>query len=224
MEINLVPQSVEIIDLGAENEISILKKIEKCGRTCYKSEDKITDDSCIRFVRGLLSSRHESVIEHHNVSVKFITNRGVTHEIVRHRLNAFSQSSTRYCRYNDSNMEFIYPEWWDRSDQKQKLLFIDACKASSMFYTKLLDSGWRPEQAREVLNNALKTELVMTTNLRNWRHVLRQRLDKRCHPQMRDLMTILMHQFMLFLPEFFRDIYNDFYTDFISSGEWKAYE
>ena len=189
----------------------ILNKIEKIGRVCYKSEDRITKDSSEKFVRSLIKSGHESVLEHISVSVRFITNRSVTHELVRHRLCSFSQESTRYVKY-DGKMEFINPVWF-RGDTLKKdeevlseITFIKACYSSEIAYHKLLDNGWKPEQAREILPNALKTEIVVTANLREWRHIFKLRTSKKAHPQIRELFKSCLDGFKREIPIIFDNI------------------
>jgi len=187
-----------------------LEIIEKAGRTCYKSEDKIDLGSAKKFVEMIVKRGHETVIEHVTASVKFITNRGVTHELVRHRLCSFSQESTRYVRY-DGEMEFIRPVWWINNSvcgdeilaqQRWELALEEAEEG----YIKLLELGWRPEQAREVLPNSLKTEIVTTANLREWRHIFKLRTSKAAHPQIRDLMKSCLNGFKLAVPVIFDDI------------------
>lgn len=185
-----------------------LERIEEAGRTCYQSTDKITEDSAKKFAEMLMKHGHESVIEHVNASVNFVTNRGVTHELVRHRLCAFSQESTRYVRY-DGNMEFIRPVWFKDSPVYQQKVFIDACLRAEDYYTKLLAKGWRPEQAREVLPNALKTEIVVTANLREWRHIFKLRTSKAAHPQIRSLMLDCLEGFTKVVPVIFDYIQED---------------
>lgn len=198
-----------------------LEIIEKAGRTCYKSEDKITSNSAKKFVEMVLKRGHESVIEHVSASVKFITNRGVTHELVRHRLCAFSQESTRYVNYGGDDIQFIIPVWsdislgtynhtkyiptnWNKNDS----IFILSCMESEERYKELLKCGWRPEQAREVLPNALKTEIVTTANLREWRHIFKLRTSKAAHPQIRELMVDCLNMFKKEIPVLFDDIGN----------------
>ncbi len=153
---------------------------------------------------------HETVIEHVNASVKFITNRGVTHELVRHRLCSFSQESTRYVRY-DGQMEFIKPVWWKENDLSEDIKIAQrewerAIEMAENSYQILLHRGWRPEQAREVLPNSLKTEIVTTANLREWRHIFKLRTSKAAHPQIRDLMKSCLNGFKLAVPVIFDDI------------------
>ena len=197
----IIEQSWEWI----QKPILSLQLIEKAGRTCYKSEDKITNDSAKKFVLTILKSGHESVIEHVNASVKFITNRGVTHELVRHRLCAFSQESTRYVKY-DGDMEFIKPVWWETSDEAPKFEWERAMKNAEEAYLNLLRQGWRPEQAREVLPNSLKTEIVVSANMREWRHIFKLRTSKAAHPQIRELMLSCLKGFRKEIPVLFDDI------------------
>ena len=181
-----------------------LEIIEAAGRTCYKSEDKITDDSAQKFVKMILKRGHESVIEHASASVRFITNRGVTHELVRHRLCAFSQESTRYVDYQDE-MEFIRPVWAVDGNIAFNE-FLTSCRMAEKQYQFLRNLGWRPEQAREVLPNALKTEIVVTANLREWRHIFRLRTSNAAHPQIRALMRSCLAGFQEAVPVLFDDI------------------
>jgi len=181
-----------------------LETIEAAGRTCYESENKITQESAEKFVRMIIKRGHESVIEHVNASVRFITNRGVTHELVRHRLCAFSQESTRYVHY-DGAMEFIKPVWWiddpvavENMDAQGK--WKVAMQEAEYAYIELRKLNWRPEQAREVLPNSLKTEIVTTANLREWRHIFRLRTSNAAHPQMRELMRSCLEGFQEAIP------------------------
>ncbi len=163
-----------------------LEIIEQAGRVCYQSEKKITQDTTRRFVSMILESGHHSVIEHVSASVRFITSRSVTHELVRHRLISASQESQRYVRYN--NLEVIRPAWWDEWTGPEKDKWLSAMKQSEINYNKLLKLGSRPEQAREVLTNSLKTEIIVTANIREWLHIFRLRTSKAAHPQIRALM------------------------------------
>lgn len=200
----LIEQGFELIDVL--DPIGMLQKIERAGRTCYKSEDKITLTSAQGFVGRMLKSGHHSVIEHVNITVRFITNRGVTHELVRHRLCAFSQESTRYCNYGGTDIQFITPVWWDDVSPLQKQTFISSLEYAELAYKELLRAGWSPQQAREVLPNALKTEIVVTANVREWRHILDLRCSKAAHPQIRELMLPLLDCFSTRLPALFDDL------------------
>jgi len=180
-----------------------LEIIEEAGRTCYKSEDRITKDSAKKFVSMILKRGHESVIEHVSASVRFITNRGVTHELVRHRLCAFSQESTRYVNYGGKDIEFIRPVWFDTTNKALQFKWHAAMEDCEFRYNDLLQNGWRPEQAREVLPNSLKTEIVMTCNLREWKHVLTLRCSQKAHPQIRALMLDCLSGFQATIPVLF---------------------
>jgi thymidylate synthase (FAD) len=193
---------------GAMGE-PVLVFLERIGRTCYKSEDRITVDSGAKFVRRIIDSGHESVIEHASMSVRFICDRGVTHELVRHRLCAFSQESTRYCNYSKnkfgSEITVIEPCFW-RDDPGMLSAWREACERAERAYMDLLTAGAKPEQARSVLPNSLKTEIVCTANLREWRHIFRLRTSERAHPQMREVMRPLLVIARRQLPEVFNDV------------------
>jgi len=178
---------------------------EMAGRTCYKSEDKITDDSAKKFVKSIIKRGHETVIEHVSATVRIITNRGVTHELVRHRLSSFSQESTRYVKYGD-DMEFIKPVWWKDWSREEQIQWEDSMLVSSQKYCNLIDLGSRPEQAREVLPNSLKTEIVMTANMREWRHIFKLRCSQKAHPQIRMIMLDMLEHFHEEFPGMFDDL------------------
>lgn len=180
----------------------ILKRIEKAGRTCYKSEDRITDESAEAFVRKLIERGHESVLEHESITVRFICDRGVSHEIVRHRIASFSQESQRYVRYN-GDIEFINPHM---PDEKAYEAWQESCERAEETYRELLSYGVQPQQARSVLPNSTKTEIVMTANLREWRHFLKLRTAKAAHPQMRELTVPLLKELQRQIPVVFDDI------------------
>jgi thymidylate synthase (FAD) len=211
--------------LSRINSDIILKSIERIGRTCYKSEDKIDKNSAKNFVGMLIALGHESVLEHEKLTIKFICDRGVSHELVRHRLASFSQESTRYCNYSkdkfDNQITFIIPNWIEESLVKD-LENVDpntitnaACPeiiwAKHMLwcektYNYMINHGWQPQQARSVLPNSLKTEIVVTANLREWRLILKQRTSKAAHPQMRELMCPLLDELKQKISIIFDDI------------------
>lgn len=179
---------------------AILQKLEKCGRTAYKSEDNITSGSASKFVRALIDRGHESAIEHVSISVKFICDRGVTHELVRHRLVSYTQESTRYCNYSVRGVIFIQPPWGLDTDD------IDFLRLAELQYNRKIKQGQTPQQARYFLPNGLKTEIVATANLREWRHILKLRTHHTAHPQMRELMVPLLREFKVRIPIVFDDI------------------
>lgn len=185
----------------------VLERIERAGRTCYKSEDKITEGSAIKFVRMILSRGHESVIEHESLTVRFICDRGVSHELVRHRLASFSQESTRYCNYGkkDSGVTFIRPCFWEKGGNNY-MRWKGAMECAEDSYLRLLKFGATPQEARSVLPNSLKTEIVVTANLREWRHILWLRCSRAAHPQMRQIMIPLLRELQGLVPVIFEDI------------------
>ena len=174
---------------------AILRSIEKIGRVCYKSEDRITAESAGKFIKAILRRGHESVIEHISVSVRVICDRGVSHEIVRHRIASYSQESTRYCNYTDNKfgaeLAFIKPCFFEE-DSEAYLLWRDSMEHAEKTYLRLIAGGAEPQHARSVLPNSLKTELVMTMNLREWRHFIRLRTAKASHPQMREIAFMIL--------------------------------
>lgn len=232
----LIKPSVEI-----ESEIDgnkILKFIEKIGRVCYKSEDRITQESSKKFVQDVIKRGHLSVIEHFNITVRFITDRGVTHELVRHRLCSFSQESTRYVNYSKKGIEFILPPWVtdipcgvygykvnNHGDfvidppkeyverlttlpevNKSQSVWLYSLLEAEKNYNSLIDAGWKPQEARSVLPNALKTEIVTTANLREWRHILTLRTSAAAHPQIKEVMNVLLKDLKYNIPIVFDDI------------------
>lgn len=195
---------------------AILRHIEVCGRVCYKSEEKITPQSAQKFVADIIKRGHESVLEHASVTVRFVCDRGVSHEIVRHRLASYSQESTRYCNYgNSGGCVFIAPCFWeDFSDHgaypspndRNYNAWLDSLHAAEKTYLALLENGATPQEARAVLPNSLKTEVVMTANLREWRHFFRLRTAPAAHPQMREVAIPLFVEFKRRIPVVFDDI------------------
>ena len=187
---------------------TVLKHIELCGRVCYKSEDKITDTSAAAFVAGIIKRGHEAVLEHFNITVKFICDRGVSHEIVRHRMASYCQESTRYCNYSKDGfggeITVIKPLFLEVGTDGWEM-WRDACAMAERFYFELLNFGCSPQEARAVLPNSLKTEVVMTANLREWRHFFKLRTAPAAHPQMREVAIMLLQQMRVMLPGVFDD-------------------
>jgi len=203
----IIKPSVEIIDSFDGQDV--IKKIELCGRVCYKSEDKITDDSAYKFIENIIKRGHESVLEHFSFSVKFICDRGISHEIVRHRIASYSQESTRYCNYSKddfgSEITVIEPCFLVPGTAGYDMWYR-ACLVAEQMYFKMLDWGCTPQEARVVLPNSLKTELVMTANIREWRHFLKLRTSPAAHPQMREVANLLLKELKQKVPVLFDDI------------------
>ena len=205
----VIEPSIEILsEIDGEE---ILKKLERMGRVCYKSEERITETSAREFIGRILASGHESVIEHESVSVRIICDRGVTHEIVRHRIASYSQESTRYCNYSKEKfgkeLTFIKPCFW-KEDSELYGIWLKHMQQAEDNYNAMIEQGAHPQEARSVLPNSLKTEIVVTMNLREWRHFFRLRTSVRAHPQMREVALKLFEEFKRKIPVAFDDIDN----------------
>ena len=188
----IVKPSAELVWITPDAE----RVIEAAGRTCYKSEDKITETSAARFISKIMDSGHHSVIEHASASIRFVCDRGVTHEMVRHRLAAYSQESTRYCNYGKDKFQgqirVIEPPFTGEDAEHARAVWSEACGYLEEAYNQLIGFGQKPQMARSVLPNCLKTEIVMSCNFREWMHVfsLRTSRNPRAHPQIREVMDI----------------------------------
>lgn len=188
---------------------AILKHIEQVGRVCYKSEDKTEEGSAEKFVAGIIKRGHEAVIEHFNISVKFTTDRGISHEIVRHRIASFCQESSRYCNYSNEkfgkeitvvkpvDIALFSPDYYK---------WKSVCEVCELAYGQLLENGCKPQTARAVLPTCTKTELVMTANLREWRHFINLRGSAAAHPDIRILAKDLLRQLKEQIPVVFDDL------------------
>lgn len=187
---------------------AIIAKIERIGRTCYKSEDKIGPGTSRKFVKMLIERGHESVLEHASVSVSFTCDRGVSHELVRHRLASYSQESTRYCNYSQDkfNNEIMFVPMLTNLTKSQIERREALYRHMEDVYMTEIYEGVLPQQARDNLATCLKTEITMTCNLREWRHVFRLRTSKHAHPQMRGIMQPLLRDFRGLIPVVFDDV------------------
>jgi thymidylate synthase (FAD) len=196
----------DIIQLPAPD---VLELIESIGRVCYKSEDKMVPGTAQPFIARILSSGHESVIEHASITVRIICDRGVTHELVRHRLCSFTQESTRYANYAHdrfgNEITVIRPYFFEEGSLRY-LLWEAAMLACERAYLDLVKTGATAQEARSVLPNSLKTEIIMTANIREWRHIFKLRCAKAAHPQMREIMLPMLAGFAAKVPFIFDDI------------------
>jgi thymidylate synthase (FAD) len=187
----------------------ILQKLELIGRTCYKSEDKITEGSAAKFVANIIKRGHEAVLEHASITVKFVVDRGVSHEIVRHRIASYCQESTRYCNYSQdkfgNELTFIIPDFLTYGSEGFKI-WKEEMKQIEKTYFAMLKAGHTPQEARAVLPNSTKTEVVMTANLREWRAFFKLRTSKAAHPQMREVTIPLLEELKQMIPVIFDDI------------------
>ena len=190
----IINPSVELLDKPDWDKV--IKCLELCGRVCYKSEDKISTNSDQTFIKNIIKRGHEAVLEHFSFSVKFICDRGISHEIVRHRIASYCQESTRYCNYTDDKFKnqicFIKPCFLDQNNKLYQI-WLNSCAQAEQAYFDLIKNGAKPQEARAVLPNSLKTELIMTANIREWRHFIKLRSSSAAHPQIRELIYALLH-------------------------------
>jgi thymidylate synthase (FAD) len=188
---------------------NILERLEQYGRVCYKSEGKIAEGSAEKFLAGIVKRGHEAVLEHCSFTVKFIVDRGVSHEIVRHRVASYCQESTRYCNYSrdsfGSEITVIEPLFLAEGTPGWTL-WKHSCEVAEKYYFELLNWGCTPQEARAVLPTSLKTEVVMTASIREWRHFLRLRTSSAAHPQIREVAVPLLHELQRLMPVLFDDI------------------
>ena len=267
----LINSSVEVIEPTGYTLQDIYKQIELAGRTCYKSEDKMTDTSAKDFVNRMVASKHYAMLEHgavylrymtaeinigpeltylnnpltkycvnkfsitnldsgevyvttnyrvlvendwlddlqylceptefhsKRITARFICDRGVSHELVRHRVFSFAQESTRYCNYSKDKfgkeLTFIKPSWWKEEDNEVATLYIQPWRNIENCYLTLIENGIKPQDARAILPNALKTEVVMTGFESDWDHFFELRCAKAAHPDMQKLANELKGKF-----------------------------
>lgn len=220
---NLIKATYEILSYVSNDGIKELQHIEKIGRVCYKSENNITDDgeSAKKFDNMLIANGHEAMIEHSMLSVKFTVDRGVSHEIVRHRIASFAQESTRYCNYSkdkfSNTLNVIDITDGIALDTKMKNMptseitkilaeWYTAMEDAERHYMRMIELGATPQIARGVLPNSLKTEIVMTANYREWRNFFKLRTDITAHPQIREVAIPLLNELKTLIPVVFDDI------------------
>ena len=220
---NILKAGFEILTPISEGGIEELKHIEKIGRVCYKSEGKITEDgeSAKKFVKMLIDRGHEAMIEHSSLSVKFVVDRGVSHELVRHRIASFAQESTRYVNYSldkfGNEINVIDINNGIKLDNKMKNMDADTISAiidewtlamedAERHYMKMMELGATPQIARSVLPNSTKTEITISANYREWRNFFKLRVHSTAHPQMREITIPLLKELKTRLPIIFDDI------------------
>ena len=203
----IIKPSVEFIMPPSGEEV--LKKLELIGRLCYKSEGNITDNSAEKFISNIIKRGHEAVIEHESLTLKFVCDRGVSHEIVRHRLASYCQESTRYCNYSQdkfsNEITVIAPIFLDATHPAYGHWY-NSCQKAEEEYFNMLSAGCSPQEARAVLPNSLKTEIAMTANLREWRHFFKLRCAPAAHPQMVEVAKMALEKCRNLVPIVFDDI------------------
>ena len=208
----IIDPGYEILTPISEGGMDELKILEKIARVCYKSESHITEDgeSAKKLITALIRSGHEAMLEHGIISVKFTVDRGVSHEIVRHRMASFAQESTRYCNYAGdkfgNELTFIKPSFFNAEEYRD---WKRTMKNIEKHYLKLIEMGAKPEEARSVLPNSLKTEIVVTANYREWRHIFALRTSHKAHPQIREVMIPLMQELREKIPVIFDTLGED---------------
>jgi thymidylate synthase (FAD) len=209
----MIIQKPRVLIPESQLDAGIIRKLERDARVCYKSEDKMGEygEYNDNFLKSIISRGHESVIEHEKVTVMFIVDRGITHEIVRHRIASYSQESTRYCNYSKEKFgnEITVIEPFFLAGKETFRYWEEACLTAEKCYLALLKNKCTPQEARSVLPNSLKTEIVVTYNLREWRHFFRLRCATPAHPQMKQVTIPLLLLFKEKLPLLFDDIEYD---------------
>lgn len=206
-------------------EKDLCKMIELAARTCYKSTDKIMEGSAEKICKNLIARGHEAMLEHASITVLFTVDRGITHEAVRHRMASFAQESSRYCNYSKekfgSNIRYIDLRPALEIDPVTSKLgkipkdaiiqeWMDACRDAEFHYLRMIELGCTPQIARAALNNSTASELVVTANIREWRHILSLRAvgtTGKPHPQMEEIMVPLLRDLATHLPSLFADTY-----------------
>ena len=212
----IIKPSWRIAALTEADPTRLMKHLEAVGRICYQSDDKITDTSYEPFLKSIIKRGHEAVLEHATVTAVVVCDRGVSHEIVRHRIASYCQESTRYCNYSKGKfgeeITVIKPPFWDEYSKEYET-WVEACVQTENAYFDLLIQGATPQQARDVLPNSLKTQIAITMNIREWRHFFRLRCAKGAHPQMIEIACKGLAEFYDYFPCLFEDIYKEVFVN-----------
>lgn len=208
----VVKPEFNLVECTGGSPLKLIQLIEKCGRICYKSEGQIDENSGVPFIQRIIKRGHEAVLEHGSVTVHVVCDRGVSHEIVRHRIAAYCQESTRYCNYSKGQfggeITVIDPCYLEKGTSQHRV-WSKGCIAAENAYFDMLISGSTPQEARAVLPNSLKTEIMMTMNIREWRHFFRQRCSKAAHPQMQEVAKMGLRTMYELFPVLFQDVYEE---------------
>lgn len=200
------------IEIDSFDSLKMMKNIEKACRTCYRSEDKITDDSYKTLLKNCLTRGHESVLEHEKITIRLRCDIGVYKDLTRHRLASYSIESTRYCNYNkdkfDNQLHFIEPIFYD--DINKSKLWADCMNEIENTYNAMIELGCIPDEARMILPHSTAATVTMTANIREWKHILELRCTKHAHPSVQQIMIPLLLHFKKTMPEIFDNIeYNE---------------
>lgn len=205
--LEIIAPSVEILDKDIDWD-RILRSLERAIRTAYQSFDKVSEDSHYKIIKLILSKKHESTLEHEKITFKVITNRWVTHELVRHRIASYTQESTRYVDpFKKWWYKIIYPFWIEDKSEEIKKTWIENHINQAETYKKLVNLWLKPEEARWILPNDLKTEIVVTMNLREIRHFINLRWSEFAHGDIRVIALSLLEDLHSRIPLIFDDLY-----------------
>lgn len=212
----VVKPTWRIVALTEADPVQLMRHLEAMGRICYQSEDAITAYSYENFLKFIIGQGHEAVLEHATVTSVVVCDRGITHEIVRHRLASYCQESTRYCNYSQgkfgNEISVVKPTFWEElSDEYQT--WYASCQKAEDAYLKLLKSSATPQQARDVLPNSTKTQIAITMNIREWRHFFRLRCSTSAHPQMIEIARKGLLEMYDYFPCLFEDIYKEVFDN-----------
>lgn len=192
----------------------IMQNLERACRTCYRSEDLITDESYSKLLKNCLNRGHESILEHEKITVRMYVDIGVYKDLTRHRFGSFSIESTRYCNYGkdkfDNEIKFIKPVYFDENEKAE--YWVGAMHDIEQYYLKMTALGCKPDEMRMILPHSTAAEVTMTANIREWRHILDLRTKKMTHPAIRQVLIPLLLKFKQDMPELFDAIEYD--TDF----------
>ena len=188
--------------------------IEEAARNCYKSQDKITPTSYKDILRTLMQNEHFAMIEFGNFICRIITDRGVTHELVRHRIASYAQESTRFCNYGKDKfgkeITVVIPHGIKRvtedSTDEEKEKYINwhtPCKIAEKSYFDLLEKEVKPQIARSVLPTSLKTEIYFKCNWTELLHIFKMRCSEKAHPDIRNIFIAIREKCAKYMPEVF---------------------
>ena len=212
----ITKQSAKLLKPADGEGIQLLKAIEFAGRNCYASQNKITEDSCLRFTKALMERGHEAPLEFADMTFDITTSRAVLAELTRHRLSSFCVESQRYIRENSTgDITFIQPEWYDPESGDSIVCLASKAWYQSMLdaeksYASLSDLGLKPEQAREVLPNSTACRIIMKANVREWRHIFELRCSPAAYPQMKSLALMMLKASADAVPVAFDDLYHQY--------------
>lgn len=205
--VKIIEPSVEI--LTPLNGKEILKHLEICARNCYKSEDKITDESAPKMIKKLIEMGHEAMIEHFSISLKLVTDTGVLKDLSRHRLVSFAVESTRYCMYAKDkfgNEISVMRPPVIKPGSREYDIWLKCMQNIEQSYLQLASLGCKADVCRMLLPHSTKVEMIMTANLREWRHVLKLRTAAAAHPTVQEVMKMVLRHFKHTIPVVFDDI------------------